>query len=332
MAMFKPSVACLAVSFMISSALAQAPPQAQKRRVAVMSFGYGTVMTSVQAVFGTNRDVGKGISDLVIDRLINDGTYRVIEREMINKIMQEQNFSNSDRVDANSAAKIGKILGVDTMIVGDITQFGRDDHNTSAGGALGGWDKYGIGKFGVKKSKAVVAVTARMIDVNTAEILASSSGKGESTRSGTNLLGGGGDWSTNGTGALDMGSSNFSQTILGEAVNQAVTQLCSQLVANSGKLPVQTAPVVKIEGLVADATGGTMIVNVGSKSGLRVGDKLAVTRVLRTIKDPVTGKNLRTVDEKLGDLTITSVDADSAEGTFSGTGAPKVGDSVKSST
>ena len=33
--------------------------QAQKRRVAVLDFGYGTVMTSVQAIFGSNQDVGK---------------------------------------------------------------------------------------------------------------------------------------------------------------------------------------------------------------------------------------------------------------------------------
>ena len=177
------------------SALIAAPlfaQQQQKRRVAVLDFGYGTVTTSVQALFGTNQDVGKGISDLLIDRLINDGTYRVIERREINKIMQEQNFSNSDRADSSSAAKIGRVLGVDTIIVGDITQFGRDDHNTNVGGIVNHWSRYGIGNVGVKKAKAAVAITARMIDVNTGEILASVSGKGESKRSGTDLLGGGG--------------------------------------------------------------------------------------------------------------------------------------------
>jgi curli biogenesis system outer membrane secretion channel CsgG len=152
---------------------AQEAPVAQKRRVAVMSFGYGTVRSSVQTIFGTDSDVGKGISDMVIDQLLKDGTFRVIDREMLDKLMQEQNFSNSDRADPSTAAKIGKLLGVDTMVVGDVTQFGRDDHNTSAGGALGNWDKYGVGRLGMKKAKAVVAITARMIDVNTGEVLAS---------------------------------------------------------------------------------------------------------------------------------------------------------------
>src|SRR5713226_705026 len=48
-------------------------PQGPKRRVAVMSFEYGTVMSSVQAIFGTNQDVGRGISDLLVMKLVNDG-------------------------------------------------------------------------------------------------------------------------------------------------------------------------------------------------------------------------------------------------------------------
>ena len=71
-----------------------APAVAQdKHRVAVLDFGYGTVMTSVQAIFGSNQDVGKGISDLLINELVNDGRYRVIERSAIDKILKEQNFS-----------------------------------------------------------------------------------------------------------------------------------------------------------------------------------------------------------------------------------------------
>jgi curli biogenesis system outer membrane secretion channel CsgG len=303
-----------------------AQQEAQKRRVAVLDFGYGTVMSSVQALFGTNQDVGKGIADLVIDRLINDGTYRVIERRQLDKIIQEQNFSNSDRADASSAAKIGRLLGVDSIITGDITQFGRDDHNTNVGSVLNRWDKFGVGKVGVRNSKAVVAITARLVDVNTGEILASVGGRGESKRSGTNLLGGGGDWAGSGTGSLDMGSSNFSQTILGEAVTSAVAQLAAQLDQNADRLPRQT---VAISGLVADASGDTLVMNIGTRAGIHVGDKLAVTRVGRVIKDPVTGKVLRTIEEPLGQVVIANADEQSAEGRFTGTGKPQVGDTVK---
>ena len=104
-----------------------------KKRVAVMNFDYATVHSNVAAIFGSNVDIGKGIADLMVERLVNDGVFSVIERKALDKILAEQNFSNSDRVDANSAAKIGRLLGVDAIIKGSITQFGRDDKSTNYG-------------------------------------------------------------------------------------------------------------------------------------------------------------------------------------------------------
>ncbi|HEY1262921.1 MAG TPA: CsgG/HfaB family protein, partial [Terriglobales bacterium] len=84
--------------FLIGSALAavgQAAPR--KKRVAIMDFDYGTVHSGVAAIFGQDVDVGKGISDLLVKYLVKDGTYSVIERKALDKILAEQNFSNSDR-------------------------------------------------------------------------------------------------------------------------------------------------------------------------------------------------------------------------------------------
>jgi curli biogenesis system outer membrane secretion channel CsgG len=318
-------------SIFLLCALALLPAAAQeKRRVAIMDFGYGTVMTSVQAIFGTNQDIGKGISDLLVNQLVNDGTYRVFERAALDKIINEQNFSNSDRANPATAAKIGALAGVDTIIIGDITTFGRDDKNYG-GGAVGyGLGKVGLGGVGVHKAKAVVEITARIVDVNTGEILASVTGHGESKRSGTDMLGGGGGWSGGGGGRVDMGSSNFGQTIIGEATTASVAQVAGGLDGKAAGLPAVAAPpAAPVDGLVADASTDEIIINVGSGAGVKVGDTLAVTRVVRTVKDPATGKVLRTIDQPVGTLTITSVDAGSAVGKFSGTDKPVVGDHVK---
>jgi curli biogenesis system outer membrane secretion channel CsgG len=304
----------------------QAP--AAKHRVAVLDFNYATVMTTSQAVFGTNVDIGKGISDMLIDRLVNDGTYRVIERNEINKILNEQNFSNSNRADPSTAAKIGHILGVDAVIVGDITQFGRDDQSRNIGAMAGKWGSgFGLGGVGTHKAKAVVAITARLIDTNTGEILASATGQGQSQRSGTNLLGGGAGTGGFGAGEAGMNSTNFAQTIIGEATTAAVDQLAKQIETENPKLPTLQAP--PLQGLIADASTPDIIINVGSTAGVKVGDTMMVTRVVRVIKDPATGKPLRSIEDAVGVLTITSVDSGSAVGHFSGPGTPKVGDSVK---
>lgn len=99
--------ALLAVLVLTSTAVAQ-----EKKRVAVLDFDYGTVRSAVQAYFGTDQDVGKGISLLLEQKLVQDGKYSVVDRNTMEKILKEQNFSNSDRVDPATAAKIGHILGV----------------------------------------------------------------------------------------------------------------------------------------------------------------------------------------------------------------------------
>jgi hypothetical protein len=86
---------------------------------------------------------------------------------------------------------------------------------------------------------------------------------------------------------------------------------------------------VTIDGLVADVSGETLVLNVGSSSGLKVGDRLKIMRTGRTITDPATGKVLRRVEEELGEAVVTDVDAQSAGAKFSGKGPVKVGDRVK---
>jgi curli biogenesis system outer membrane secretion channel CsgG len=297
-----------------------------KKRMAVLDFDYGTVRSAVQAYFGTDQDVGKGISLLLEQKLVQDGKYRVIDRNAMDKVLKEQNFSNSDRADATTAAKIGRILGVSAIITGTITQFGRDDKHIGVGGGGYGLGKFGLGGVGKNEAKAVVNVTAKIIDINTAEILAVATGSGESKRGGFKLGGGGGGWSGGGGGQLDMGSSNFANSILGEAVNAAVANLGQQLDDKADSLPTVK---VEVSGLVADATGNTLIFNVGTSAGVKVGDHLGIFRKGREIRDPATGKVLKTVATRLGDVTITEADETSSTGTYSGSTPPKVGDAVQ---
>ena len=297
-----------------------------KKLVAVLDFDYGTVRSAVQAYFGTDQDVGKGISLLLEQKLVQDGKYRVIDRNSMDKILKEQNFSNSDRVDATTAAKIGRILGVSAIITGSITQFGRDDTHTGVGGGGYGLGRFGLGGVGKSEAKAVVNVTAKIIDINTAEILAVATGTGQSKRGGFKLGGGGGSGSGGGGGGVDMGSSNFANSILGEAVNASVADLGQQLDDKADSLPTVK---VEVSGLVADVTGNTLIMNVGTKAGVKVGDHLGVFRKGKEIRDPATGKVLKVMETRLGDVTITEADETSSTGTYSGSTPPKVGDAVQ---
>jgi curli biogenesis system outer membrane secretion channel CsgG len=291
-----------------------------KKRVAVLDFDYGTVQSYVSSIYGSNQDVGKGITDMLVEKLVKEGKYSVIERKALDKILAEQNFSNSDRANPATAQKIGQILGVDAIIMGSITKFGRDDKSKAIGGA--GLSSHGFGIGGIKRNeaKAVCAISARLVDTTTGEILAAVTGEGESKRSGTSLLGAG-----SGGGVFDTHASGFGQTLLGEAVTQAISEVGSQL--NAGTIDPASRKVAS--GFVTGVNEITLVVNIGSKAGLRIGDELDIFRLTRTVQNPESGKVLRTPTLRLGIATVTEVDTESATATFKGTLPPQVGDVAK---
>jgi len=208
------------------------PAAAQSNRptVALLDFDFA----SIQHWWSGNQDIGKGIADMIVDGLVEDGTYRVIERKRISDVLAEQDFSNSDRADPSQGqvVKIGKALGVKYLIVGSVTKFGMEDKNTRIGGSILGRRNFGVGDVGTKKGKASVAVTARMIDTTTGEIMASAKGDATSSRSGL-LLGGG---ANRVSGHIEFGSSNFRDTVLGEATEAAILQVVEKLIAARNRL------------------------------------------------------------------------------------------------
>ena len=303
---------CVAVLAFVAAAApnAQTPaPAAPKVRIAILDFDYATVHSTVAAIFGQNVDVGRGITDLLVRQLVEDGSYSVIERQALDRILAEQNFSNSDRADSSTAARLGKLLGVDAIIVGSITQFGNDTKTTGVGGAGGALGRVGLGGFNQKRSKAIVEVTARLVDVDTGEILATSEGHGESKRTSTSLAGAGGSWRGFGAGNVNFGSSDFQNTIIGEAVKAAVDELSADVISDRERVPTQ---VVTVEGLIAAVAGDQIILNVGAQAGVKVGDQLSVERVTQEIKDPATGNVIRRLTSQVGILRVVDVDELSA--------------------
>lgn len=307
--------------------------QVAKHRIAILDFSYETVLTASQSLFGGNQNIGRNLADMLADRLTNDGIYRVIDRNAINKVLSEQVPPREDRFDNSpvfSTSKVGRVLGVDpvlryfnvdAVVTAEITQFGRNDQAKGPGG-LAHLCKFCSSGSG-QKAKAIVGITLRMIDVSTGEILASVTVKTESLHSGANMLG------INGGNAIvaNMMSANFPQTILGEATMQAIHLMAQALEQKALNLPpVDSTPV---SGLVADVSGNDITLNIGNMDGVHVGDTLLITRITRVIKDPTTGKPIRSVEDTVGQITISSVDFSSSVGRFSGTGKPAVGDSVK---
>lgn len=226
---FSPGCWLLAAMAVLAFA---SPSAAQSKRptVALLDFDFA----SIQRWWDGNEDIGRGIADMIVDGLVEDGTYRVIERKRLDAILAEQNFSNSDRADPEQGqiAKIGKALGVKYLIVGSVTKFGMEEKGMRIGGGAWGAGKFGLGDVGRKKGKGVCAITARMVDSSTGEIMASAKGEATSSRSGL-LLGGS---ANHVAGRIEFESSDFRDTVLGEATEGAVKQVVAKLIAAKSRL------------------------------------------------------------------------------------------------
>ena len=83
---------------------------------------------TVAVMYFTDGAIGKahddlaplsgGISDMMITDLSANTKIRVVERDNLKKLMDEQNLSTGGRVDQETAVKVGKLLGVHHMIFG----------------------------------------------------------------------------------------------------------------------------------------------------------------------------------------------------------------------
>ena len=96
--------------------------------------------------------------DVLVTELVKSGKFRVVEREQLEALMQEKNLSLSGDVDPKTAVRVGKLLGVNYILTGSVTEYGNTDVSGGGGGVFAG------------KRKFVAALNARLIDTSTGEV------------------------------------------------------------------------------------------------------------------------------------------------------------------
>jgi TolB-like protein len=67
--------------------------------------------------------MGKIVAEWLITALVKEGRFDVIERRMLEKVLEEQKMGVSGLVDEGSASKLGKVLGAKIVITGSVMQF-----------------------------------------------------------------------------------------------------------------------------------------------------------------------------------------------------------------
>lgn len=75
---------------------------------------------------GTSMDEGTkvAIREVISSTIVNTGLFNIVERSMLEKVMQEQRFAQSGVVDDNDAVELGKISGASKVVVSVVTLAG----------------------------------------------------------------------------------------------------------------------------------------------------------------------------------------------------------------
>jgi len=99
----------------LSQQIARNMENGQKRRIAVLEF------TDLQ---GQVTNFGRYLSEELITRLYDSNKFKVVERQLLNKVIAEQKLSLTGVVDPVSAKRLGSVLGVDAIVSGTIADRG----------------------------------------------------------------------------------------------------------------------------------------------------------------------------------------------------------------
>jgi curli biogenesis system outer membrane secretion channel CsgG len=270
-----------ALLLMLVAVLTAAPTSAfaqAKVRVAVMNFENNSTWTW----WGNN--LGSAAADELATQLVQSGKYTVIERRELDNILREQNLGASGAVTAATAAKVGKLLGVQLMLTGSITSFSIK--RTSVG----------LRGIGGTYSNAESKVDVRLVNVETGEVLVAATGQGNKR------MGGGYFKGVSAEQTFDQGAAQ-------EALRPAVEQVVVKLTEQSSSL--QSLTPAAPEGQIVSTRNGSFYINRGANAGVKVGQKFNVHHVVDEIKD-ADGKLLDRVIEQTGVLEVTQVLSQSA--------------------
>ncbi len=101
----------------LADRIAKAAPEGKQLRVAVADF---------PDLQGVTSDLGRYIASRLTTRLAqNREKFFVVERQRLNQVLAELKFSMSDLVDPAKAKQLGKMVGVEAIVVGTVSDLGN---------------------------------------------------------------------------------------------------------------------------------------------------------------------------------------------------------------
>ena len=240
--------------------------KAFKRKVAIGRFSNETLYGRTLQVDPSLDPLGKQASDMLATRLVQSQKFLVFERPDLGKIEAEQ----ARLTDAN-------LVGVDALILGSITEFGRS--TTGKSGFLSA----------TKVQTAHAKVELRLVDTRTGYVFFTASGIGDASTESGEVAG-------FGSKAAYDGSLND------RAIGAAISDVQSALISKLEERPWRT-DILKVD-------GSTIYISGGALQGLKIGDTLQVSKAGDTVRSGQSGFDITLPPTAVARIRVTSLFGD----------------------
>ena len=156
---FKQFAVVLTLAIFLAPAVVMAKP-----RLAVLDFDIDKTAVLISKDFilaSTIEDQTRMMTSELITFLVNTRKFDVMERDRINTIMREHQFDQSGVVSQDSAVNIGRMLGVQLIVLGKIETLKMESKET----------KIPYSDYAVKRTTGDIIINIRVVDVESGVIV-----------------------------------------------------------------------------------------------------------------------------------------------------------------
>ena len=247
-----------------------------KRKVAIGRFSNETEYGKGLFYDKDNDPMGKQALDILSAKLGASGKFILLERNDLQQLLEEANRNGQSAQQA---------IGADYMIIGSITEFGRKNTSQSQ-------------VFTTSKTQTVeAAVSIRLVDVATGQIIYSDQGKGSA------------EITTKSTFVGTGGHAGYDATLSDKAISAAIDQLVENIINKLSDKPW--------ESYFLSYDSDAIIIAGGKSQGIEPGMVFAVKTVGKNVKNPQTGIMVTLPGKEVGKIKVEETGGDTPETEYS---------------
>jgi curli biogenesis system outer membrane secretion channel CsgG len=241
-----------------------------KRKIAIGRFSNTTRYGKALLLDSEKDPLADQAADMLTARLVDSGKFIVFDRGDLDGLQREQ----------EAAGLSTKLTGVDTLVVGSVTEFGRKVE----------------GKSGFLNSKmrqtASATVEVRLVDVQTGRAFFSTKGTGSASVEVGEVAGFG-------------SKAGYDSTLNDKAISAAISDLMTNV--------LQRLQERRWSSDVLQVRGGQVFISGGPAQGLKIGDRLKLETRGEVLTSAQTGLPIRLPGQSVATLEIVSFFGDDSE-------------------